>query len=225
MVAAAQGDAFLVGHGHDIVRVDALEVEADDATAVVRRAEDAEAGHLGLQPGVGEGGEFFVVLRDGLAAEVVEIVHGAGESDDVGDVGGAGLELGRDGGPFAFKILDAGYHAAAAAIGRHRVEQGLAAVEQADTGRAAHLVAGDGEEVATHRPHIERQVAGALRGIDDGERADFFGRGAEFRGGIDDTEGVGDVDERENLHVGREHLVQLGQVEQAAVPGDDGQVA
>ena len=38
----------------------------------------------------------LVVPRDGLAAEVVEVVHGAGQRDDVGDVGCAGLELGRD---------------------------------------------------------------------------------------------------------------------------------
>ena len=86
-------------------------------------------------------------------------------------------------------------------------------------------MAGDGKKVATHRADIEWQVAGALGGVDEREGADLFRRGAEFGRGIDDTEGVGNVDEREDLHLGRKHLGQLHKVEQAGVARDNGQVA
>ena len=46
-----------------------------------------------------------------------------------------------------------------------------ATVERADARRATHLVTGESEKIAAQLLHIERQMPGALRGIDQGKRA------------------------------------------------------
>ena len=47
-----------------------------------------------------------------------------------------------------------------------------ATVEHADTGRSAHLVSGEREEIASHFLHIDRQVTRALRRVDQSQCAD-----------------------------------------------------
>ena len=62
-------------------------------------------------------------------------------------------------------------HVAAALVGRHRLEQRGLAVEHADAGRAVHLVAGEGVEVAVERLHVDRQVRRRLRAVDQHRHA------------------------------------------------------
>ena len=76
-------------------------------------------------------------------------------------------------------------HLAAAVPRRHRLEHFRATVERADAGRPAHFVSGKGEEIAADLLHIDRQMPGALRGIDERHRADRARLPAKLGDGID----------------------------------------
>ena len=88
------------------------------------------------------------------------------------------------------------------------VENFRATVERADPGRPTHFVSGEGEEIATDFLHIDRQMTGALRGIDQRERADRARLPAKIGHGIDRAERIGDMRESEQLHFRREQLIE-----------------
>jgi hypothetical protein len=100
VVAAAEGDAVLVGEGDDVVRVRVFQREADQAAAFAFGSEDADAREF-AEGGVGFFGEAVVMGGDFLAAERIQIIHRGVEADGVGDVGRAGFEALRRGFPFA----------------------------------------------------------------------------------------------------------------------------
>ena len=81
----------------------------------------------------------------------------------------------------------------------------------------AHFVAGEREEIAAERLHIDRHVPGALRAIDEGGHAERARAAAEFGGGIDRAERVRDVGEGEEFHLRREQLVERVEIERAVV--------
>ena len=58
----------------------------------------------------------------------------------------------------------------------------LAAPQHADAGRAAHLVAGERDEVGAEGLHVERHVRRRLRGVDDDQRADLVGAADDLLG-------------------------------------------
>ena len=76
-------------------------------------------------------------------------------------------------------------HFAAALPRRHRLENFGATVKHADPGRPAHLVSGEGEEIATQFLHIDRQMSRALRRIDQRQRADRARLPAKFGHRVD----------------------------------------
>ena len=93
-----------------------------------------------------------------------------------------------------------------------------AAVKRADAGRRTHFVAGEGEEIATELLHIDRQMPGALRGIDERDRRRLRARcAAQLGDGIDRAERVRDVGEGEQLHLRREQRVELIERERAVL--------
>ena len=61
---------------------------------------------------------------------------------------------------------DVGDHVAAALPGRHLRRARLLAVDHADAGRAEHLMAGEDEEVAADRLHVDGHVRHGLRAVD-----------------------------------------------------------
>ena len=71
-------------------------------------------------------------------------------------------------------------HVAAAEERRHRVEDLHPAPQHADAGRAAHLVAGERDEVGAPRLHVGDVVRDVLAGVDDGEGAGVVGPVAEL---------------------------------------------
>ena len=94
MVACAHSDAFPVEHLRDVVRVDVVEGERDDARpAVGRRPEQPDVRYVReLLECVG--GEVVLVLLDRFQAGSVEVVDGSAEADRLGQQpAGAGLEL------------------------------------------------------------------------------------------------------------------------------------
>ena len=145
----------------------------------------------------------------------VQIIHGGVQADGAGEIGRAGLEFVRRRLPGAVEKIHAGDHVAAALERRHFLQQFAPAIEDADAGRAANFVAGKGEEIAADFLHVHRAVAGALGGVHQGDDAAAAGAGAEFGGGIDRAEGVGNVGEGEELHVVVQRLVQAAQIQQA----------
>ena len=52
------------------------------------------------------------------------------------------------------------------------IENFRPSVKRADASRATHFVSGEGEKIAPELLHVDRHVSGALRGIDERERAD-----------------------------------------------------
>ena len=70
MVAAAQGDAVLVGERDDVMGVKVAECETDEAAALARGAYQADAGQAG-EFGIGLPGEIAVVALDGVSPEGV----------------------------------------------------------------------------------------------------------------------------------------------------------
>ena len=84
----------------------------------------------------------------------------------------------------AFLECDADNHFAAAVPGRQRFQNCGATVERPAAGRATHFVTGESEKIATQFLHIERQMPGTLRGIDQGKRADRVRLPAKFGDGI-----------------------------------------
>ena len=62
-------------------------------------------------------------------------------------------------------------HVAAALEGLHALEQRRLAVEDADPGRTAHLVAGERVEVAVEVLHVDLQVRDRLRAVDQHRHA------------------------------------------------------
>ena len=112
---------------------------------------------------------------DVLHAERAEVVHGGAQADGFGDGRRARLEL--PGQLVRGEALegDGADHVAAAQEGGHGFEQLALAVEDADAGRAAHLVAGEGQEVHVERLHVHGQVGHALRGVEQHQRAGRVG--------------------------------------------------
>ena len=71
--------------------------------------------------------------------------------------------------------------------------------EDADTHRAVHLVAAEGDEVGAQRRDVDREVRHRLARVDDDERADRVRPLGELGDGVDGAEHVGDVREGEDL--------------------------
>ena len=61
----------------------------------------------------------------------------------------------------------------------HRVEEVVAAPQDADAGRPKHLVAAEGEEVDTERGDVDRHVWDRLAGVEDDERTDRMRSGCD----------------------------------------------
>ena len=171
MVAGADGDALPVEDLRDVVRVHALELEADDAGAPVgRRPEDADAGDL-REPVHRLHDELVLVLLDRLEPDRGDVVDRDPEAVRLGDRGRARLELVRQLVPARPVERDRADHLAAEVERLHRLEQLAPAPERADAARAAQLVRREGEEVAAERLHVDRPVRRGLRRVDDHDRA------------------------------------------------------
>ena len=93
-MAGSDGDAVAVEDLGDVVRVDAVHVEGDDAAALVagRRAEDPETRYLG-DPLERVGGQLGLGGVDCGQAELVDPADRRAESDRLADRRGAALEL------------------------------------------------------------------------------------------------------------------------------------
>ena len=221
MMAAAQCHTALVGYRHRIVRVDAVEEEADQTRAADGRVgtEEPDAFKRGqLLECIGA--EFLVVLRDAIAANMVEIVHGGVQPDGTGNVRRAGFEFVRRVFPRALMIIDGENHLAAALIRRGFFEPFAPAIQNPKAGRTAHFMRGEREEIAADLLHVDGAMARTLRRIDECDDSTPTGAFAVFGDGIDRAERIGNVRYRQQLHVAGEKLVEPAEIKQAGVTVD-----
>ena len=100
----------------------------------------------------------------------------------------------------------------------HLLEQLRLAPEDADAARAAHLVAGDGDEVDAERLHVELHVRRRLRGVADEDRALLVRPRDELVERVDRPERVRDEAGRDDLDVAlARERVEAGEVELAVL--------
>ena len=133
-----------------------------------------------------------------VKAHLVEVAHGGGEGDRLGDRLGAGFEALRGREEVGAFHRDGADHRAAGAERRQRVQQFGAPVEHADAGRAEHFVAGEGGEVHVEGDDVEATVRCRLAGVEHDERADGVGECDELGDRGDESGDVGDVGEGHN---------------------------
>ena len=134
-------------------------------------------------------------------ADSLEIIDRRAEPDRIGDGAGAGLEFLRRILEHALPeghVLD---HAAAALPWRHRFQLLGLAVENADAGRAEHLVAGQHVEIGAERLHVDRHVAHGLGAVDQHARAVAMRHLDHVARGRDGAERVGDMGEGDDARL------------------------
>ena len=127
-------------------------------------------------------------------ADAHDVIDGRAETDRVRDVAGARLEAERR--PCLIHRpleRDVGDHVPAALPGRHRVEHVELAVDDADAGRAEHLVSGEDVEVAVERLDVDGHVRDRLRPVDERARAVAMRIGHHLLDGHDRAERVRDL--------------------------------
>ena len=202
-------------YGGDVVRVEPVERERDDAATALRRGpEDHEIGNLPKSLHRGRR-ELAVVGEHSVHAEPRQVLHRGAESHGLGDRHRAGFELPGQLVPLRLAELHFADHLAAAQEGRHLLQQLAPPPQRADAGRPEHLVAGEGDEVGPDRPHVHRTVGDALRGVDQHPGAGGMCLARDLRHRIDRAEHVGDVDHGDQLHAAVEHPVERLEVELA----------
>ena len=119
------------------------------------------------------------------------------EADGVGDVAGAGLEaVGRPWNTVFSKVTSA-IMLPPPCQGGIVLEDARLAVDDADAGRREHLVAGEHEEVAVERLHVDPHVRHRLRAVDDDDGAMPVRHGDHLADRRDGAERVRDLRERD----------------------------
>ena len=91
---------------------------------------------------------------------------------------------------------DVADHVAARLVRRHQFQMLRLAVEDADAGRAVHLVPGEDVEIAVQVLHIDAQMRHRLGAVDEDDNAVLVGELDDFLDRIDRAQGVGDVGQR-----------------------------
>ncbi|MNI18140.1 hypothetical protein D3C73_715370 [compost metagenome] len=220
VLARAHGHTFQIQQGSQIVRMRAVDQERHHRCLFRRFADDAQAvdaaqlfGEVRQQFGFAG---FHVLLP-----KLLQVVGSHAQADETGDVWGAGFELVRgivEHGAVEADFLD---HLAAAQERRHRVQVLATGPQRTSAGRAAHLVAGDGVEVAADRGDIDLAVRCGLRAVDHGDDAALAGFATDLAHRVDGAEHVGDVGHGQQLDLGGHRRAQCVQV-QRAVGGDLG---
>ena len=139
-MACPDGDALHVQDLRNVVWMDAVEVEGDDAGAALRcRAVGDQTGDV-RHPLERIDEQFALVLLDRVESDVGDVIDGGSETDRFRDRLGAGLELVRDLPPGRLLELDRADHVAPEVEGGHGLQQLAAPPERSYARRPAHLV-------------------------------------------------------------------------------------
>ena len=201
--------------------MDALHHEGDDAGLVLGRAQDAQARNGG-EPIGGVGQQLVLVGRDAVESESVEVVDGRAQADGGGDGGRARLEL--TGGRHVGGLLpgDGADHVAAPMPGRHGLQVGQLAVEDADARGARELVAAEGVEIRIQVHHVHLQVRHGLGAIHQHGHTLGMGPGDDLLHGVHGAEDVADVHHADDLRAFGDEFVKAVEDQLAGIGhGDD----
>ena len=205
MVPRPHGDPLAIERLADFDWIDPRNHEGQHTHLLPGGADQAEAVDSRQAAG-GVVQEFVLVGGDPLPAEGRDVVERCPEADRVGDVGRAGLELGRwlgVGRVGEGHILD---HVAATLPGRERPLSFLRHEHGADAGGAEDLVAREHVEVAADPPHVHRKVRHALGPVDEHAGAAGLRHAGHQLHRQDRAEAVGGVRDRDHLRERREEL-------------------
>ena len=104
--------------------------------------------------------------------------------------------------------MDLADHVAAAHERRHRLEDRLAAPQDARARRGEHLVPAEHVEVAADRRHVDRDVRHGLGPVDEDERAGLVGLAGHLLDRVDRAQRVRHVGERDQLRLELEQDVE-----------------
>ena len=175
VVPCAHRNAELVEQRAQIVRMDALHEEGHHPRLAWRRAVEAQPLNA-LQLRVGVLRELVLVGRQGRHAHTVHPIQGGPQGNASADVRGACLKLvgklvvGR-----ALFKTDGANHLPAAAVGRHRVKQGLFAVQNPNARGAVGLVATEHVEIHIQVAHVDGQMRDRLCPVHEHRRSGIVG--------------------------------------------------
>ncbi len=160
VVAGPDGDVVLVEERSHVVRVNSVDVEREDAALLraIGRTEDAQVRNR-AQRVDRIADQFDFVGVDCLESDIGQVAGSGGESDGVGDCGGARLKARGHIGIGRAVDLDLADHAATAHERWHGLEQIQLAVEHAGSEWADHLVPAECEEIDIEVADIQRQDA------------------------------------------------------------------
>ena len=192
------------------MRVDAVEHEREHARLARARCRS------GARPGIAAScvGRVARAARARARAiasrpSALEVVDRGAEADRAGDVRRAGLELVRRARcTSSSRSVTERIMSPPPWYGGIASSSSAPAVEHADAGRAEHLVAGEGVEVAVERPHVDRAGAAppARRRRSTGDAARVRELRRSRATGIDRAERVRDVGERDQPRARSEQL-------------------
>src|SRR5437899_7414282 len=157
------------------------------------------------------------MVGDVFTANSVEVIYRGMQADGAGNIRSACFEPMRRRLPGALMIVDGQNHFSAAAIGRRFLEAFGAAIQNSETGRAAHFMARKSEEIAPDLLPVEGPVTRALGGIDERNDATLSRAFAVICYRIDRAEPVRDVSHGQQLDIAGEILIELRKIEQTAV--------
>src|ERR1051325_9400571 len=164
-MAGTNGDALLVEDRADVVRMDALDSEGENAGLLSRRADNGHPGNIGQTRGrIFE--KLVFIFRRGHEIDRIDIVYCSPKPNTCSNCGCPGLEfLGYRRKCRSLKAHTS-YHAATGLVWRHLVEPFAFAIDNPASCRSEHLVAGERKKVAIEILHVDRKMRDALRGVD-----------------------------------------------------------
>ena len=170
MLAGADAEIVFAEDVYQIMRVDMVECEGDEATSFfnIIRSENMDLiTEIFTQSSKSHSEKIFFVCANGLEADVFEKRDGGTEANDTRNIGCPSFET--EGTLLVFGWIRAGVddHAAAESSRLECFEECLLSKEYADTGWAVHLVSGKCDQIRIPLGYIDWEMAGHLRSIDD----------------------------------------------------------
>ena len=126
----------------------------------------------------------MLVAVDVIDADPFHVVERRAQPHSVGDIAGAGLETCGRRVVVVFSNVTFWIMLPPPCHGRHDSSNSLLAEQDADARRAEHLVAGEDEEVAVERLHIDAHVRDRLRAVHQHARADRCAISTISRAGV-----------------------------------------
>ena len=192
VVSGPDGDAFLIDDRADVMGMDSFEDERDKGRLLRRRSNQSKSIEFDQPPG-GMIQKFSLVGGDSVQADLFDIVDGVAQAHGPGDVGRSFFDL--IGERIVFSLLEShvANHLASALVRRHRIEEFLATVKNADPHGTVDLVAREGVEVAIEFPNVDLQMRNRLSAVDEHGDIASMGLVDDRFDGIDRSECILDM--------------------------------